>query len=130
MNMLSLSALSVGAALICTSVPLSFHWSPVNELSISIDQAQAQDRGTRRIQRRTPGRTAAGVAAAGAVAAGAVAAGAVLGGPGPYYGPGPAPAYGPGNVVVPPGAGATVVNPVTGRWCRIEPSGWRWCWTP
>jgi hypothetical protein len=23
-----------------------------------------------------------------------------------------------------------IVNPVTGRWCRIEPTGYRWCWTP
>jgi hypothetical protein len=23
-----------------------------------------------------------------------------------------------------------VVNPYTGRWCRFEPSGYRWCWTP
>jgi hypothetical protein len=23
-----------------------------------------------------------------------------------------------------------IVNPVTGRWCRTEPTGYRWCWTP
>jgi hypothetical protein len=30
-----------------------------------------------------------------------------------------------------PYAGSTVVvNPRTGRSCTIEPSGYRWCWTP
>jgi hypothetical protein len=29
-----------------------------------------------------------------------------------------------------PYAGATVVNPATGRTCTIEPGGYRWCWTP
>ena len=46
-----------------------------------------------------------------------VVAAAPYGGPGYGYGPGP---Y----------ADTVVVNPVTGRWCRIEPSGYRWCWTP
>jgi hypothetical protein len=23
-----------------------------------------------------------------------------------------------------------IVNPVTGRWCRTEPSGYQFCWTP
>jgi hypothetical protein len=23
-----------------------------------------------------------------------------------------------------------IVNPFTGRWCRTEPTGYRWCWTP
>jgi hypothetical protein len=23
-----------------------------------------------------------------------------------------------------------IVNYRTGRWCTIEPSGYRWCWTP
>jgi hypothetical protein len=39
--------------------------------------------------------------------------------------PGPDLAY-----VLPPATGATVVNPRTGRSCTIEPSGYRWCWTP
>jgi hypothetical protein len=39
------------------------------------------------------------------------------GGPGYGYGPGPYP-------------GAVIVNPVTGRWCRTEPSGYQICWTP
>ena len=39
----------------------------------------------------------------------------------------------PGIVVAPapPGPpGAVVVNPYTGRWCTMEPSGWRYCYTP
>ena len=38
-------------------------------------------------------------------------------GPGYGYGPGPYP-------------DTVIVNPATGRWCRIELSGYRWCWTP
>jgi hypothetical protein len=37
--------------------------------------------------------------------------------PGYGYGPGPYP-------------GAVIVNPVTGRWCRTESSGYQICWTP
>ena len=34
-------------------------------------------------------------------------------------------------VVVAPGySSSVVVNPRTGRSCRIEPDGSRWCWTP
>jgi hypothetical protein len=33
--------------------------------------------------------------------------------------------YGPGPV-----EGSFIVNPNTGRWCRFEESGRRWCWTP
>jgi hypothetical protein len=76
--------------------------------------------------------------------------------PSPYYGqPAPAPYYGSGPAVVAPAAAvapapavvapaptAAYVEPVydysqpyivdyrTGRWCRNEPSGYRWCWTP
>jgi hypothetical protein len=72
--------------------------------------------------------------------------------PAPYYSPAPPPvvaappvvvtppavvvappavvAPGPDLAYVPPPAGATVVNPRTGRTCTIEPSGYRWCWTP
>jgi hypothetical protein len=39
------------------------------------------------------------------------------GGPGYGYGPGPDP-------------NSVIVNPVTGRWCRTEPNGYQWCWTP
>jgi hypothetical protein len=42
-----------------------------------------------------------------------------------YVGPGYDYAYAPA-----PYSGATVVDPRTGRWCSIEPSGYRWCWTP
>jgi hypothetical protein len=43
-----------------------------------------------------------------------------------------APGYG-GPYAAPygaPYAGATTVNPYSGRTCTIEPSGYRWCWTP
>jgi hypothetical protein len=39
----------------------------------------------------------------------------------PYYGAG----YAPGPV-----PGSVVVNAYTGRWCTLQPDGWRWCWTP
>ncbi len=29
-----------------------------------------------------------------------------------------------------PYTGARVVNPVTGRWCRTEWTGYQFCWTP
>jgi hypothetical protein len=58
--------------------------------------------------------TSADVAPAGAAAVVA---------PGPYAGP--SYGYGPG-----PEPGSVIVNPATGRWCRTEPSGWQWCWTP
>ncbi len=47
----------------------------------------------------------------------AVAVAAPYGGPGYGYGPGPYP-------------DTVIVNPVTGRWCRTEPNGYQWCWTP
>jgi hypothetical protein len=40
-----------------------------------------------------------------------------------------APAYG-AYAYLPAPAGSVVVNPRTGRSCRIEPDGYRWCWTP
>jgi hypothetical protein len=60
----------------------------------------------------------------------------VYGNPAPYYAAAPvvvAPAYvAPGYAYVPtPYTGSTVVvNSRTGRSCTIEPSGYRWCWTP
>jgi hypothetical protein len=88
----------------------------------------------------------------GAVATGAaVGAGAYYGTPGAYYGvPGggystaaevapasaaavvaPAPYAAPGYGYGPgPEPGSVIVNPVTGRWCRTEASGWQWCWRP
>jgi hypothetical protein len=56
--------------------------------------------------------------------------------PRPAYGPAPtyAPPYAPGGPGYGYGPGpypdAVIVNPVTGRWCRTEPSGYQFCWTP
>jgi hypothetical protein len=186
MRKLSLLAVSVGAALIGTAVPVSFHLSGANEAMLALDTAEAKVgrpltpvsvAGANRRANRRAYRAAAGVAAAGAVAAGAAATGAYYGqpvqdpyygqpaptpyaAPGPYYAePAPAPYYGPGPAVVAPAPvvvapapavvapAPVVVAPVagyvepgydqsyivdyrTGRSCRIEPSGYRWCWTP
>jgi hypothetical protein len=113
--------------------------------------------GANRRANRRAYRAGAGVAAAGAVAAGAAAAGAYYAdpyaepapapyaepAPAPYYAePAPAPYYGPGPAVVVPAPAAGYVEPGyeygqryivdyrTGRWCTIESSGYRWCWTP
>jgi hypothetical protein len=113
---------------------------------------------SRRVHRREYRRAIAAGAAFG-IAAGA-AAGAYVGGPPPAYVPGPpvepgptiagppvgppeVPVAGPPTVVVAapyggPGYGygpgpypdTVIVNPVTGRWCRTEPNGYQWCWTP
>ena len=141
MTKLSLYAVSVGAALACAAVPLSLQWSPAKAPSLSIDRAEARVGRpltatsvagvSRRVHRRTARRATVG-AAVGAAAVGAATTAAYVGGPGPYYGPGPAPyppvaaGYGPG----PAPGGATIVNPVTGRWCTTYPSGFQWCWTP
>jgi hypothetical protein len=145
MKKLGLSAVSVSAALVCAAVPLSFHWSPANAPSISVDQAEARVGRpltatsvagvSRRVQRRAYRRAATGAAV------GVAATGAYVGAPAPApyygpavgYGPGPAPAphYGPVAAGYGPGpGGAIVVNPVTGRSCTTEPSGFQWCWTP
>jgi hypothetical protein len=67
--------------------------------------------------------------------------------PAPYYAPGPVVAapppvvVAPGPVVVAPAPYIApgyeygynepyIVDPRTGRWCRIESNGYRWCWTP
>src|SRR5262249_14016022 len=146
-----LSALSVGAALVCAVMPLSLHWSPTKVASISVDHAEA-----RLGQRPSIARNVAGVArraqrsayrratAGAAVGAAPVSAGtgAYVAGsaPPPYYGPrygygpvatgyrpGPAPpGYGPvvaGSGRAPSGA---VVNPITERWCTTQPSGYQW----
>jgi hypothetical protein len=42
MKNLGLSALSVGSALVCAMMPLSFHSTPTMMLSISVDQAEAR----------------------------------------------------------------------------------------
>jgi hypothetical protein len=51
-------------------------------------------------------------------------------GPAPYYAPAPVVVAPPPVVVAPAYAGSVVVNARTGRSCRIEPDGYRWCWTP
>jgi hypothetical protein len=112
---------------------------------------------SRRVHRREYRRAIAAGAAVG-IAAGA-AAGPYVGGPPPAYEPGPPvdpgppvagtpvepgpPVAGPPAVAVAApygGAGygygpgpypdTVIVNPVTGRWCRTEPNGYQWCWTP
>ena len=59
--------------------------------------------------------------------------------PAPAYVYSPAPTVAPPTVVapaycayayVPAPTGSVVVNARTGRSCRIEPDGYRWCWTP
>jgi hypothetical protein len=81
------------------------------------------------------------VAALALVGSSAAHAQAVYVEPAPYYAPAPvvvAPvppavyggvgesyAYAPG-----PYAGPVIVNPGSGRWCRIESDGYRFCWTP
>jgi hypothetical protein len=137
MNKLSLFAVSAGAALVCASVPVSLSWSPASVALFSLDTAEARVGRPltatsvagvhRRAERRAYRRAAAGVA----VGAAAVGGAAYYGG----YGPGPAVAaaayggpgygYGPG-----PDPDSVIVNPITGRWCRTEPSGYQWCWTP
>ena len=88
-------------------------------------------------------RVLAGVIAALALvgSSGAHAQGVYVAEPAPVY-VSPAPYYAaPPVVVVPapsyagPGYGYSygepyIVNDRTGRWCRIEPGGYRWCWTP
>ena len=142
MKKLSLFA-SVSAALVCAAVPASFNWSPANVTLFSLDTAEARVGRpltatsvagvSRRVHRREYRRAAAG-AAVGAAAVGGAAAGRTsgdlprpartcgrrsspYGGPGYGYGPGPYP-------------DTVIVNPVTGRWCRTEPNGFQWCWTP
>ena len=101
MKRLGLSALSVGAALVCAMMPLSFHSSPTKVPSISVDQAEA-----RLGQRPSIARNVAGVGRRAQRSYGSVVAG---------YGPAPS---------------GAVINPVTGRWCTTQPSGYQWCWTP
>jgi hypothetical protein len=72
---------------------------------------------------------------------GAHAQGVYVAEPAPVY-VNPAPYYAAPPVVVAPAPSAIYVGPAygygepytvdyrTGRWCRIEPSGFRWCWTP
>ena len=132
MKQLSLFAASVGAALLCAATPASLHWSRANATLFSLDTAEAKvgrpltPGSVAGVNRRVHRRAAvAGAATVGAIAAGAAAAGAY--GPAPYVGPGyvKAPYAGPGYYVEP-----VVVDPVTGRRCRIEADGYRFCWIP
>ena len=148
MTKLSLSAVSVGAALVCAALPFSLHWVPMKTPSVSLDQAHAQFVGqqpsvarnvagvSRPVQRRTY-RRAARRAAVGRRAARRAAVGRRAGGR--YYGygygavgvdyPGPAPAaYGPYGYGGPE-VGYVVEPGGYGRWCAVYPSGFRWCWT-
>ena len=142
MKKLSIFA-SVSAALVCAAVPASFNWSPANVTLFSLDTAEAKVGRpltatsvagvSRRVHRREYRRAATG-AAVGAAVIGGAAAEAYVGGPAPPPGPAVAGAgpygepgygYGPG-----PYPDTVIVNPVTGRWCRTEPNGFQWCWTP
>ena len=63
MNKLSLFAVSVSGALVCTAVPASFNWSPAKLTLFSLDTAEAQVLGvSRRVERRAYRRAAVGVA--------------------------------------------------------------------
>ena len=112
MKKLCLSTLSVGAALVCAMMPLSFHWSPTKVPSISVGQAEARlgQRPSiarnvagvgRRAQRNAYRRATAG-AAVGAATVGAATNPYVAGSaPPPYYRPG----YGYGPVATGYGRG-------------------------
>jgi hypothetical protein len=151
MNKLTQFAVSVSAALVCAAVPASFKSSSATPTLFALNTAEARVGRpltatsvagvSRRVERREYRRTTAGVAAGAAVGAAAVGAAAVgAAAAGPYvggYGPGPAVAAAPGPYGGPgygygpgPYPDAVIVNPVTGRWCRTEPSGYQFCWTP
>jgi hypothetical protein len=158
MKKLTLFAVSVGSALVWATVPASFKWSSAK---FSLDTAEARVGRpltatsvagvSRRVQRRSYRRAAAGAAVGAAAVGGAAAGPAYVGGPAPAYPPGPAtyvggpvPVYGPGPGVAAaapyagPGYGygpgpypdTAIVNPATGRWCRTESNGYQFCWTP
>jgi hypothetical protein len=74
----------------------------------------------------TGGATVLALALAGSTAAHAQAV--FVAEPPPVY---VAPYYSPAPVFVAPAyTDSIIVNPRTGRSCTIEPSGYRWCWTP
>jgi hypothetical protein len=115
---------SISVALVFAAVPASFNWSSANVTPMSVDRAEA------RIGRPLTPMSVAGVSRRvhrreyrRAVVAGAAVGTAVIAGAAPYAGPGYG--YGPG-----PYPDTVIVNPVTGRWCRTEPGGFQWCWTP
>jgi hypothetical protein len=84
------------------------------------------------------GAPAVGAAAVGAAAAapfygsgyGGPGYGAGYAGAGYDYGAYAAAAPGSSNMPVAPIGQPFIVNQSTGRWCRVEPSGNVWCWTP
>jgi hypothetical protein len=148
MRKLSLLAISAGAAAVCAAAPVSLNLSPAAVSLLAPNQAEARTTVVRPVAVRRGVRVARAyrrpyraVAAAPVVAA-------------DDYGPAPAPAayyedepavVAPAPAVVAPAPAAVyvapaygysdaepyvVVDPVTGRWCRIEASGYRWCWTP
>ncbi len=78
--------------------------------------------GTVGMARRADRRAARRDAVAGGAAVATAYSGAGLFG---IFGAASTADYGPGPV-----AGSFIVNPNTGRWCRFEESGRRWCWTP
>jgi hypothetical protein len=133
MKKVTLVAVSVGAALACAVVPASLNWSK-DRTFLSVDKAEAKVgrpltpvsvAGVNRRVNRRADYGGAGAAGGAAIVGGAavVGSGAAVVAPAPYVGPGFG--YGPGPV-----PGSVIVNPVTGRWCTFEPSGWQWCWTP
>ena len=133
MTKLSLFAACIGAALLCTAMPASLNLSRAGMTLFSLDTAEAKvgrpltPGSVAGVNRRAHRRAAAtaGAVAAGTYVAAPAAAGAY--GPGPVVGPGyvKAPYAGPGYYVEP-----VVVDPVTGRRCRIEADGYRFCWIP
>src|SRR5882724_9688997 len=153
MKKFGLLAVSVSAGLVCAAVPASLSWSPANVTLFSLDTAEARvgrpltatsvagvnRRMDRRAYRR--GEVGTGVVAAGAYVGAAAAASYYGSAPAAsYYGSGPAASYyGSGPAVTDGGSGYgygpgpssyVTVDPVTGRQCTIEPSGWHWCWRP
>jgi hypothetical protein len=142
MKKLSIFA-SVSAALVCAAVPASFNWSSATVTLFSLDTAEAKVGRpltatsvagvSRRVHRREYRRASAG-ATVGAAVVGGAAAEPYVEGPAPPPGPavaGAAPYDGPGYGYGPgPYPDTVIVNPVTGRWCRTEPNGFQWCWTP
>jgi len=137
MNKSQLGA-SIGAALIWAVVPASIQWPASNGTLLSLSAAEARigrplTPGSVAGVNRRMNRRAAGAVAAGAVAAGTVAAGAYYGASAAYYGDYGYAGYDYGGYAAgepAPYSEPVVVNPETGRWCRIESNGYRWCWTP
>ena len=137
---------SIGVALVCAAVPASFNWSSANVAPMSVDRAEARIGRpltpmsvagvSRRVHRREYRRAVVAGAAVGTAVIAGAAVGEAIPAPPPAAPPGPAvaeaaPYAGPGYGYGPgPYPDTVIVNPVTGRWCRTEPGGFQWCWTP